>query len=135
MKNFTFLFLILGGFILLFSSPIDAQEIGYGFHGGYLKSDSMDSGFYVGGQMRYKLSPAFGFEVAIDYRDEQSDEDIELRENDSYKQTPATTIARSYPLTGTLIFTLFAERVVPINIYGGIGFYFYSLTFRPEGHS
>jgi len=120
--------------IILCATPCysqDGTEIGLGFHGGYIKSSSMDSGFYFGGQLRYKLSPAFGFEVALDYRDEQSSEDLEYKD----KVYKATTIARSYPLTGTLVFTLFAERELPLNIFGGIGFYFYSLTFRPEGQS
>lgn len=124
--------LFIGVFVLCLQCMIDAPvaaETGFGFHLGYVKSSSMDSGFYVGGQTRFRLSPAFGFEIALDYRDQKSDQTIE------YKGvvTNASTLARSYPLTGTMIFTLFAEKRVPLNLLGGVGMYYYTLTFKPEG--
>ncbi|MBN2381638.1 outer membrane beta-barrel protein [bacterium] len=119
-------------FLSLGMTTAHAQEIALGFHGGFIKSSGiMDTGFYIGGQYRYKLSPAFGYEIALDYRDETSSENLEYKG----KSYHATTIARSYPLTGTLIFTIFAEKQLPLNLFGGVGLYFYTLTFRPEGQS
>lgn len=131
MKQIQFFIFLLVIFSFSLSTPLCASEVGFGFHGGFMKSQSMDSGFYFGGQMRYKLSPAFGFEFALSYRDEETTGDLRV----DGQETRGTTIARSYPLTATAVFTLFAERQFPINLMGGFGVYYYSLTFRPDGQS
>ncbi|MFC1853448.1 outer membrane protein, partial [candidate division CSSED10-310 bacterium] len=69
----------------------------------------------------------------ISYRDEKSTDNVEIKDVEG--EVKAETLAKSYPITGTLVFTLFAERTVPVNLMGGIGFYVYSFKFRPEGYS
>jgi len=126
---------ILCSSFLIFTDTANSAETGFGFHGGYINSKIMDPGFYVGVQVRSRLSPAFGYEVAFDYRDEKTEDTVLIRDPANPGEVDATIIAKSYPLTGTLLFTLFAERTVPLNLMGGIGFYFYSWKFRPEGLS
>ena len=58
--------------------------------------------------------------MALGYRDEKTEE------------SNATYIARSFPVTGSLIFTVFGENKWPLNLIAGLGAYFYSLKYDPD---
>jgi opacity protein-like surface antigen len=102
--------LLIMGLIVLIVTPVNAQSMGLGPQIGYYKAQDADQGNFMGGvAWRFKLTPMFGAEASINYRQESYANDV--------------LIVRSWPIMVTgLIYPL------PV-VYGAMGFGWYSTTF------
>jgi opacity protein-like surface antigen len=98
------------GLIMLMITQVNAQSISFGPQLGYEKVRDADQGNLMGGAaLRFKLGPAIGVEGAINYRQQNYEND-------------ALTV-RSWPIMVTgLIYP------IPV-VYGIIGFGWYNSTF------
>ncbi len=104
-KKGVFLVLVL----LLSSQMVHAQGIGFGPLAGYFQSKDADEGeFMFGGAIRLKLSPSFGIEGSIQYREE--------------KYGDGAVKVRSWPVMATGLFYVFPF------LYGAAGAGWYNTT-------